>query len=162
MTPAGALPAFGFTLIELLVVLAILGLLATLTVPIAQVTVQRTRENELRLALRELRSAIDAYKKASDDGRIAPNIESGGYPKDLAVLVEGVEDVKDPKRRKIYFLRRIPPDPMYSGPEVEPVDTWNKRSYDSEPNDPREGKTVYDVISKSARRGLNGAPYNKW
>jgi general secretion pathway protein G len=152
----------GFTLIELLIVLAILGLLAALTVPIAEVTMQRSREQDLRFALREIRTAIDAYKKAYDDGHIPKGIDVTGYPKDLAVLVEGVEDAKDPKKKKIFFLRRIPRDPMYPDPDTEPAETWGKRSYESEAKEPREGKDVYDVYSKSAKLGLNGVPYNKW
>ena len=152
----------GFTLIELLVVLVILGLLAALTVPVAEVTVQRNREQELRVALREIRSAIDAYKKASDEGRVPKQAGSSGYPETLAVLAEGVEDAKDAKKRKIYFLRRIPRDPMYPDPAAEPADTWGKRSYESGPDEPREGKDVYDVYSRSTRTALNGVPYNKW
>jgi len=152
----------GFTLIELLVVLAVMGILATLVVPVAEVTVQRSREQDLRVALREIRSAIDAYKKASDEGRIAKKADSTGYPETLDVLVEGVDDAKDPKKRRIYFLRRLPPDPMSPDPAANPADTWGKRSYESEPNEPREGKDVFDVYSQSTRLGLNGVPYDKW
>ena len=152
----------GFTLIELLVVLAVMGLLAALVVPVAEVTVQRSREQELRLALREIRTAIDQYKKASDEGRIAKKADATGYPETLAALVEGADDAKDPKKRKIYFLRRLPPDPMSPEAAVDPAQTWAKRSYESEPNEPREGKDVYDVFSRSTQVGLNGVPYNKW
>ncbi len=152
----------GFTLIELLIVLAIMGLLAAITVPVAEVAIQRSREQELRIALREIRSAIDAYKKAYDENRITRTTDATGYPRDLATLVAGVEDAKDPKQRKIFFLRRIPRDPMHPDSTVDPADTWAKRAYASEASDPREGKDVFDVYSKSARIGLNGVPYSKW
>jgi general secretion pathway protein G len=152
----------GFTLIELLIVLAIVGLLAALTVPVAEVTVQRSREQELRLALRELRAAIDAYKKASDDGRIAKKADATGYPESLAILEAGVSDAKDAKKGRIYFLRRIPRDPMYPDSAADPESTWGKRAYESPPDEPKEGKDVYDVFSRSSRIGLNGVPYNKW
>jgi len=154
--------ARGFTLIELLVVLAVVGLLAALTVPVAEVSVQRTREQELRLALREIRSAIDAYKKAYDEGRIARKLDSTGYPETLSVLVEGVDDAKDPKKKKIYFLRRLPPDPMHAEATADPSESWGMRSYESPPNEPQPGKDVYDVYSRSGRIGLNGVPYSKW
>lgn len=155
-------PSRGFSLIELLIVLAIMGLLATLTVPIAEITVQRGKEHELRIALREIRTAIDAYKKAYDDNRITRTADSSGYPKDLLVLVEGVEDAKDPKKRRIFFLRRAPRDPMHPDADLASADTWAKRAYESEPSEPREGKDVYDIYSRSTRVGLNGVPYSKW
>src|SRR5262249_48196273 len=142
--------------------LAIVGLLAALTVPVAEITVQRSREQDLRLALREIRSAIDQYKKASDEGRVPKRADATGYPESLDLLTAGVNDAKDAKKRKIYFLRRIPRDPMYADATVEPAETWGKRAYESEPNEPREGKDVYDVYSRSTRIGLNGVPYNKW
>ena len=154
--------ARGFTLIELMIVLAVMALLATLVVPVAEVTVQRSREQELRLALREIRTAIDAYKKAVDEGRVPKKADATGYPETLEILVEGVDDAKDPKKRRIYFLRRLPRDPMHADTSVEPAQTWGKRSYESEPNEPREGKDVYDVFSRSTLVGLNGIPYNRW
>jgi general secretion pathway protein G len=152
---------YGFTLIELMVTLAILGLLASLVLPMAQVSVQRSQEQELRRALREIRSGIDAYKRAGDEGRIPKPIGSTGYPKTLELLVEGIPDQRDPKKNKIYFLRRIPRDPLADG-DGEAADTWQKRAYASEAEEPQEGEDVYDVISKSSKVGLNGVPYKKW
>lgn len=152
----------GFTLIELLVTLAILGLLGTLVVPVAQVTAQRRDEVELRRALREIRAGIDAYKKASDEGRVAKAAGSTGYPPRLEMLVEGVRDLRSPKQAQIYFMRRLPRDPFHADPDASSAETWGKRSYASEPDEPKEGDDVYDVYSLSEKPGLNGIPYNKW
>lgn len=152
----------GFTLIELLVTVAILALLGALVVPVAQVTVQRRQEQELRHSLREIRNGIDAYKRAYDEGRIARTLNSTGYPKSLEILVEGVPDLRSPQRAKLYFLRRIPRDPFNGDAEATDAETWGERSYASEANDPEEGEDVYDVYSKSGRSGLNDIPYRKW
>ena len=155
-------PMSGFTLVELLVTLALLGLLATLVVPLAHVQVQRQHEQDLRLALREIRSALDRYKRAVDEGRVLSRAGATGYPPSLEVLVEGVEDHRDPQRRKIFFLRRIPRDPFDGDPAIKDSETWGRRSYTSEADEPKEGDDVYDVFSRSSATGLNGVAYKKW
>jgi general secretion pathway protein G len=145
----------GFTLIELLIVVAIVALLASVAAPLAELGWQRGKEQELRSALREIRGAIDAYKRASDDGLIEKKADASGYPEKLSLLVEGVPEKGKPEGAKVYFLRRIPKDPL-SGEE------WGLRSYASPADSPQEGKDVYDVYSRSDDTGLNKVPYKEW
>src|SRR5260221_2760081 len=94
----------GFTLIELVITVAIVALLASVALPVTELTVQRVKEQELRRTLRQIRDAIDAYKQASDEGRIRKSVGDSGYPRKLEELVEGLDDQQSPKKQKIYFL----------------------------------------------------------
>ena len=152
----------GFTLIELIVTVAIVGILAGAAFPMMDLVVTRQREIELQTALRQIRTAIDAYKSAWDEGRIPRQIGRSGYPKSLGELVNGVTDAKDVQRANIYFLRRIPRNPMSAEPGVSAEATWGKRSYASPPDSPREGDDVFDVYSPGQGVGLNGIPYREW
>jgi len=159
---AQATRASGFTLIELVITVAIIALLASVAMPLNELVVQRAKEQDLRRALREIRDGIDRYKEASDEGRITKKVGESGYPRKLEELVAGVEDAKNPKQARIYFLRRIPRDPFASDPSLAAAETWGKRSYASPPDDPREGDDVFDVYSRAQGTGINGRPYREW
>ena len=152
----------GFTLIELVITVAILGVLALAVLPVAETAVKRAKESELRTNLREIRGALDAYKRAWDEGRLPRSIGQSGYPPTLDALVQGVVDPKSPKGARIYFLRRLPRDPFFADPQARASATWGKRSYASPPDSPFEGDDVFDVYSLSEDAGLNGVPYRQW
>jgi general secretion pathway protein G len=152
----------GFTLIELVITVAIVAILASVALPLNELVVQRAKEQDLRRSLREIREAIDAYKQASDDGRIQKKVGESGYPRRLEELVAGVDDQKNPKKEKIYFLRRMPRDPLAADPALGPAESWGKRSYASPPDEPRDGDDVFDVFSLSTATGINGRPYREW
>jgi len=154
--------AGGFTLLELVIAVAIIAILASVAMPLNELVVQRGKEQDLRRALRDIREAIDAYKQASDEGHIEKRVGESGYPRRLADLVEGVEDQKSPEKKKIYFLRRIPRDPLASDASLAAAATWGKRSYASPPDAPREGDDVFDVYSLATGIGINGRPYREW
>lgn len=147
-----------------MVVVAIVAILASAAMPLREIAVKREKEQELRLALRQIRTAIDAYKQAADEGLVERKADEVGYPRKLEDLVEGVPNIKDPRKSTIYFLRRLPRDPMSADIDLDvpDADTWGKRSYASPPDNPEEGDDVFDVYSRSDRVGLNGIPYNQW
>ncbi|MBN3789760.1 type II secretion system protein [Burkholderia sp. Ac-20353] len=161
----------GFTLIEMVITLALVAILALAIMPFSELIVQRQREQELSAALREIRTALDAYKDASDAGKIDRDAEASGYPPSLTVLVTGVKDARDPKGGLLMFLRRVPRDPFFAGdPDTPAEDTWNVRAYGTPPEQAagdasgiaEAGKDVFDVTSKSDRVGINGIPYKQW
>lgn len=156
--------ARGFTLVEMLVVCAMMSILAMAVLPLAEISLARWKERELRAALREIRGAIDAYKKAADQIGTPKSGESGesGYPPSLQALVDGLAD---PRPRapspRLVFLRRVPRDP-FAPDGVVPEQSWGLRSYASPAHAPRPGVDVYDVYSLSARTGSNGIALRNW
>jgi general secretion pathway protein G len=162
MTAGARRRARGFTLIELLAALTLLALLATVALPLTELVKRRANEAELRRSLIVIRSALDAYKRASDAGHVERSIDESGYPPDLRTLVEGVEDKKSANGARLYFLRRIPADPMCECEGKPPEEMWETRSYDSDPASFSSGADVFDVRSRNRKEGLDGVPYHAW
>lgn len=154
--------ARGFTLVELMITVAIAGVLVAMAVPAREIIVRRQNERDLRAVLREIRGALDAHKRAVDEGRLQAAVGESGYPRSLEDLVRGIDNPAAPGREKIYFLRRMPRDPFNRDETLAPAQTWGKRSYASPPDDPKEGNDVYDVYSLSGEKGINGVPYRDW
>lgn len=147
----------GLTLVELIVAFTILALLSTMAVPLTRYKVQRDKERELRVAVREIRRAIDAYKDAADAQKFQIKVGTEGYPESLEQLVEGVVMSGSADGARIKFLRRIPIDPMTGKPE------WGLRSMQDDPkSESWGGENVFDIYSKSRERARNGTPYSEW
>jgi len=148
----------GVTLVELIVAFTILTLLTALSVPLARFKVRREHERELRFALKEMRTAIDKYKDACDQGILGPpKIGTDCYPETLEILVEGVKMANDASGKKIRFLRRIPVDPFTRQRE------WGMRATQDDPQSIAwGGQNVFDVFSKTMERAGDGTPYSDW
>jgi len=151
----------GYTLIELVVVMAVIGILAGVAMPLAEVTVTRKKEEQLRRALWEIRDGLDAYKRAVEEGQIA-RVTISGYPPTLMSLTEGATAVVTRGPQRLFFLRRVPRDPFYPESATAAEATWGLRSYVSSADQPRPGDDVFDVYSLSERAGLDGRRYHEW
>ena len=147
----------GFTLLELVVTATVLLILASATVPLAKNGLRRQQELELRRTLREMRTAVDDYKKQAEQQKIkAPPAEANFYPASLEVLVEGVPATGS-LSKKVRFLRRIPVDPLTGKAE------WGLRNTSDDPTSTSwGGGHVYDIYSLSQGTGMNGIPYREW
>ena len=153
-------------MIELLVVLAILGVLAAIAMPMAQMSAERSREAELKRALWEIRDALDAYHEGRMTGAIAPptgaDASSPAYPPNLHALTLLQPDLRAAHHGEyLRFLRQVPADP-FADPTLNPEQTWGLRSFMSEADKPVAGTDVYDVYSRSTRTALNGVPLSQW
>jgi len=149
----------GFTYLELIATATILMILASAILPTAKVLRIRNKESDLRRELRTLRTAIDRYKIAVEQGKIGgPDVKLGseGYPPDLDTLVEGVSQVGR-LGFKMKFLRRVPVDPMTGKAE------WGMRCYQDDADDESWcGDNVFDVRSTSRGIALDGSRYSEW
>jgi general secretion pathway protein G len=158
----------GFTFIELLITLALVGLVSMMTVPLYEMASTRSKESELRQALRIIRAGLDTYKAATDAGTLPREVGASGYPPTLDVLTEPLEmqgkrELSDsPSANRLVILRRLPRDPFNTDPDLPAAETWNTRAYASPADDPQSGDDVFDVSSKSERRALDGTPYSSW
>jgi general secretion pathway protein G len=147
----------GVTLLEMVVVIGVLLVLAGVAVPSARFAIKRQKELELRRDLRDIRHAIDEYKKYCDAGAIPKEgVDSECYPTDLDILVEGVDKVGT-VGQKIKFLRRIPIDPFTKSKE------WGKRSLQDDFDSHSWGQqNVYDVYTEYEGHALDGTDYADW
>jgi general secretion pathway protein G len=152
----------GFTLIELVITVAIVSILAMTAMPLMELAAKRQKDSELRAALRDIRTGIDAYRRAADEGKLEKKVGESGYPRRLDDLANGIENIQDPKMTKIVFMRRLPRDPFATDPALMPAQTWGRRSYGSPPDAPVEGADVFDVYSLSGGVGINGIAYRDW
>ena len=146
----------GYTLVELVIVCVLLVTLSTVALPVSKFAVKRGKEIELRVALRKIRNAIDEHKRFSDAGLVAVDLGTEGYPREIEVLIEGVEIVGQIDKQ-VRLLRRLPSDPMTGEAE------WGQRSFqDDWDSDSWGGENVFDVYSLSEGVGMNGVPYSEW
>lgn len=150
----------GFSYIELMVAATVLLVLASAAIPLARWDHKRRQEARLKVTLKQMRHAIDEYKRYADEGLIIQSdVEQMGYPLTLEDLVEGVQigDPESPESRTIKFLREIPEDPITGEAE------WGMRSYqDDWDSTSWGGQNVYDVYSLSRVMALDGTYYYEW
>ncbi len=154
----------GFSLVEILMALAILAILAAVTMPYAETTVRRDKELELRQDLRQMRGAIDQFHDDWENG-VIPKLGTGtsddGFPKTLAVLMEGVE-LSGPKPSRQKYLRRIPENP-FGDKGLPPEEQWAFHSYADAPGSAFwGGQDVYDVYCPGDEKALDGSYYHDW
>ena len=152
----------------MIVVVAIVGLLASAAFPLLALQTRRQKEADLRLNLRTLRRALDAYQQASIDGAVAAPLDlsrgsnpASGFPPTLQALVDGVPDARAPTERTLYFLRRLPREP-FADAALPAAQTWGLRSHVSPAAAPQPGRDVFDIHSQSDGSGLDGTPYRSW
>ena len=156
----------GFTIAELVTVVAIVGILASIALPVASFGFRRQKEIELHDRLRRITDAIDRYHDLQTMKTTNPQspvqsaqmqaVGSEGYPKDLDELLKGV---KLTDGRTVHLIReRDLIDPMTGDKK------WNTRSTTDDPDtSSSDGNNVFEVHSTSTALALDGKThYNEW
>lgn len=142
----------GFSLVELIVVTALLAVLATAALPLLDIADRREREERLRRALLETRGALDRF-----------NLERNAFPYALSELAT------TPARAGGYFLRRVPVNPMATGPTWEVASTgaltgtWETVTASGAGR--TDGLPIQDVRypkSMVPADAINGSQYSDW
>jgi general secretion pathway protein G len=155
--------ASGFTVAELITVVAIVGILASVAMPLANFGIRRQKELELHEKLRKITDAIDRYHElralppGSPGGiKELPSLEQGPWPKTLEELTKPIALNSG---QTVRFLReRDLIDPMTNKSE------WTTLSADDDPDTSSSNeKNVYEIHSKSTAPALDGKThYNEW
>lgn len=150
----------GLTMLELTLVLFLIAIMAGAAIPFVHHRYRRIQETQLQRALTTMRSAIDRYHDYAIQGMIEPwDLDWQMYPRDLEMLVEGVEVKPSPDQQPvtIRFLRGIPLDPMTGETE------WDCRGYDDDPDERSSScDNLYDVFSRSSESAFDGTSYADW
>jgi general secretion pathway protein G len=150
----------GLTLIELVCCSAIILVLASAAIPVANTWVKRRKELELRQSLREIRMAIDRFQWDVDHiqsmGTKLNGTNEDHYPEKLEWLYEGF-DIGDLAGTKLKYLRRLPRDPITGTAD------WGTRSSRDKPGSlSTDGLNIFDIHTKSKAIALDGTPYAQW
>lgn len=70
----------GFSLFELVITLTVLSVMILAAIPLLQNSVKRQKEQELRQALRDIRAAIDEFKRDSNGACPQGNMAANNFP----------------------------------------------------------------------------------
>jgi general secretion pathway protein G len=152
----------GFTVAELITVVAIIGILASIALPVARFGIRRQKEIELRDRLRKITDAIDRYHDlmTMQQGAVRTGqmqaLGSDGYPKDLDELLKGVTMSNGQTVRLLRERDLI--DPMTGRND------WTTLSTNDDPDTSMsDDANVFEVHSTSTALALDGKThYNEW
>ncbi|MFN0138586.1 MAG: type II secretion system protein [Pyrinomonadaceae bacterium] len=137
--------AGGYTLLELVITLGVLAVLVMGTIPLADNAVKRQKEQKLREALRQMRTAIDEFKRdtigacttgaAATRNQIDPNQALPADPRSRVII-------DDCKIFESDNLDRYPPDleTLVNGVRVK------SRSPDVRGSSPFDDKNATDIL----------------
>ncbi|MEA2163675.1 MAG: ral secretion pathway protein [Thermoanaerobaculia bacterium] len=153
----------GFTVAELITVVAIVAILASVAMPIANFGIRRQKEIELHDRIRKITDAIDKFHElaalppGTPAGMKEPvSIDQGPWPKDLESLTKPIALNSGQSLRLLRERDLI--DPMTGRAE------WIALSADDDADSQStNGKNVYEIHSKSTALALDGKThYNEW